>query len=89
MILTTKHYTDTNFLKKDGSTQLTSNWDTGSHQLYISADPNHSNSLARKSYIDYHINNQINGDRNFHNNKITSLKAGTDDTDSINKKTTR
>ena len=55
------------------------------HEIYVTA-PNHQNSATRKAYVDYHINDQINGDRAFHNNKITGLKAGTDDTDSINKK---
>ena len=56
------------------------------HEIYVTA-PNHQNSATRKAYVDYHINNQINGERDFHNNKITSLKAGTNDAaDSINKK---
>ena len=63
---------------------MTQNWNANK-EIYVPA-PTHSNSATRKAYVDYHINNQINGDRHFHNNKITSLKAGTNDTDSINKK---
>ena len=74
----------TPYLKKNGSVQLTSNWNANK-EIYV-PDPTHVNSATRKAYVDYHINNQINGDREFHNNKITGLKEGFDDTDSINKK---
>ena len=79
------------FFKKDGSIKLTQDWafntTSDNKQIQSHHDPNHSNSLCRKSYVDYKISNETTGDRNFHErHKITGLVKGTQDSDSINKK---
>ena len=72
------------YLKKDGSAQLTGNWTVGNHQIYLPA-PDHDNSATRKVYVDNHFLRRYQA-IDLHNNFINRVKAGTQDTDAVNKK---
>ena len=47
-----------NYLKKDGSVALTSNWNIGNNrEILVSTQPSQNNSLTNKSYVDTHVKN--------------------------------
>ena len=74
----------TPYLKKDGSAQLRGNWTVGNHQIYLPA-ADHDNSATRKVYVDNHFLKRY-VDIDLHNNQINRVKAGSADTDAVNKK---
>ena len=50
-----------NYLKKDGSIELTSNWDIGNNrEILASKTPSTYNALTNKSYVDTRLNTKAN-----------------------------